>query len=60
MDGADIFSTYFKDLSEALHSTPVADITERNWTELEIISVITIALQSEQFSFSYLNACSNI
>lgn len=60
MDGADIFSTYFKDLSEALHSTSVADITERNWTEVEVISVMTIALQSKQFSFSYLNDCSNI
>lgn len=60
MDGADIFSTYFKDLSEALHSTSVADITERNWTEVEVISVMTIALQSKQFSFSYLNDCSSI
>lgn len=59
MDGADIFNTYFKDLSEALYSMPVVDITERNWTELKVISVMVIALQSKQFSFSYLNACSN-
>lgn len=60
MDGADIFSTYFKVLSEAPHSPSVADITERNWTELEVISVMTIALQSKQFFSSYLNDSSNI